>query len=76
MAVRKSPDDPEKPIDGGINANLVALKAENAALARAICHLAVKLPGGNADIGRILQHEVGVSIPDSELIIAAAGRTG
>ena len=73
MAVRKTEPAPAKAAT--TEERLAAIEAENAALARAICHLAVKLPGGNAAIDRILQHEVGVSAADAVLIIAAAQRT-
>lgn len=76
MAIRKPATEPAEPAEpAGIEQRIGAIEAENSALARAICHLAVKLPGGNADITRILQHEVGVSIPDTGLIVAAAQRT-
>ena len=74
MATRKPDTGPAQPAT--IEQRLAAIEAENAALARAICRLAIRLPGGNASMDRILQHEVGVSIPDAELIIAAAQRTG
>jgi hypothetical protein len=72
MAMRKTAAEPAEP--GTIEQRLAAAEAERAALARAICQLAVKLPGGNSAIDRILQHEVGVSIPDADLIVAAAQR--
>jgi hypothetical protein len=71
---RKRATEPAEP--AGIEERLAAIEATDAALARAFCKLAVKLPGGNSAIDRILQQEVGVSISDSELIIAAANRTG
>jgi hypothetical protein len=69
---RKAATEPAEPV--GIEQRIAAIEAENTAIARAICRLAVKLPGGNADITRILQHEVGMSIPDADLIVAAAQR--
>jgi hypothetical protein len=76
MAVRKPATEPAEPAQpAGIDERLDAIEAENAALARAICRLAIRLPGGNASIDRILQHEVGVSIADAELIIAAQRRS-
>jgi len=74
MAVRKPEAEPAQAASP--DERLAAIEAENAALARAICRLAIRLPGGNADIDRILQHEVGVSVPDADLIVAAAQRSG
>ena len=75
MAVRKPGAETLEQRLAALEQRVTTLEAENAATNRGLCHLAVKLPGGNAAIDRILQHEVGVSVADSERIIAAAKRT-
>lgn len=76
MAVRKPATEPAEPAQPATaEQRLDRVEAESAALARAICRLAIRLPGGNATIDRILQHEVGVSIADAGVIVAAAQRT-
>jgi hypothetical protein len=57
-----------------IEQRLTAIEAENTAIARAICRLAVKMPGANAELDRILQHEIGLAGGDIQAIIAAAKR--
>lgn len=73
MAVRKPATEPAQP--AGLDERLDAIEALEAILARAICALAVKMPGGNAGIDKILTLELRMTRGDAEKIIAAARRT-
>jgi|HubBroStandDraft_4_1064222.scaffolds.fasta_scaffold1394310_1 hypothetical protein len=74
MAIRKPADETAPP--ASIEDRLTAIEAENAAIARAICALAVSLPGPPASTERILSDQFRIRRDDAAAIIAAASRTG
>jgi hypothetical protein len=66
-----------KPADPGTEARLAAIEAENTMIARAICHLAVAMPGGpEPRIERILTAQLHMPPDVAGAIIAAAKRPG
>lgn len=76
MAVRKPADVKPEDLPDGITASLLLALAENAALSRALCALAVAMPGPPETTERVLTDQMRIARADVALIIAAAKRPG
>jgi hypothetical protein len=72
---RKRQDPPAPPCGHeDLAAEVATLKAENTALARAICALATRIPGGPATARQILAHQLKLGDHAASTIVAAANR--